>query len=147
MITVGVGFLIFFLDQVSKLGINHWLENQMQLSVIPGCFNLTLVYNTGAAFGIFKDQRWLLMVLAILCMFFVFYAFKLYGQKNTYMAMALGLILGGALGNFVDRIRLGYVIDFLDFYISSHHWPAFNIADTAICVGVGLMMLRLSRAS
>jgi signal peptidase II len=112
--------------------------------LLPG-FNLTYVHNTGAAFSFLSQaggwQRWLFAGLAVV-MSSIITVWLLRLQKHeTFMAAALSLILGGAIGNLIDRVAYGYVIDFLDVYYQDWHWPAFNIADSAICIGVGLMLL------
>lgn len=108
-------------------------------------FNLTYLHNNGAAFSFLDSaggwQRWLFTGLAIVMSSIITIWIIKLQKHETWMALALSLVLGGALGNLIDRIAYGYVIDFLDFYYQSWHWPAFNVADSAICVGVALMLL------
>lgn len=114
------------------------------ISVLP-YFNLTYVHNTGAAFSFLSDaggwQRWFFAVLAfVVSIVITVWITRL--QKNELMlAAALSMILGGAIGNLIDRLLYGYVIDFVDVYYQNWHWPAFNVADSAITLGVGLMLL------
>ncbi|WP_020483951.1 signal peptidase II [Methylomonas sp. MK1] len=132
------------LDQASKLAIDGSMQLFESIPLIP-YFNLTYVHNTGAAFSFLAQaggwQRWLFAGLAVVMSSII--AVWLYRLKKheTLMAVALSLVLGGAIGNLIDRVAYGYVIDFLDVYYQDWHWPAFNIADSAICIGVGLMLL------
>jgi signal peptidase II len=132
------------LDQASKLII----DNVMQLyesRAVFAFFNLTYVHNTGAAFSFLSDaggwQRWLFAGLAIGMSVVISIWLTRLKANETFIAVALSLILGGAIGNLVDRLAYGYVIDFLDIYYGNWHWPAFNIADSAITVGVVLMLI------
>ncbi|MDA1044027.1 MAG: signal peptidase II [Verrucomicrobia bacterium] len=128
-------------DQFTK----HLAQTQLRLSqsidVIPGFFDLTYVQNTGAAFGIFSGMNLFLAIfsLAMLLGMLVFRHHFL--TESVYSHVSLGLILAGIIGNLIDRLRWDYVIDFLDFYWGSHHFPAFNVADSAICIGVGIYLL------
>ena len=115
------------------------------IPVIPGVFNLVLAFNKGAAFGIFGQiandtYRHLVLGAAILCALGALWFFLREFERSFLGRLALALILGGAIGNVIDRVRVGAVIDFLDFYWQSYHWPAFNIADSCICIGVGLVI-------
>jgi len=138
--------LVLFLDQLSKLWVAASFLTHESLPVIPGLFSLTFVTNTGAAFGILAGAQSMLrqvffVGVALVALAVLYLAYREYrGHGQIYMA-AIGLVAGGALGNLVDRLRLGHVIDFLDFYLRQHHWPAFNIADSAITIGVGLFLL------
>ena len=132
------------LDQASKLII----DNVMQLyesRAVFAFFNLTYVHNTGAAFSFLSDaggwQRWLFAGLAVGMSIVISVWLTRLKPNETFIAVALSLILGGAIGNLVDRLAYGYVIDFLDIYSGNWHWPAFNIADSAITVGVVLMLI------
>ena len=135
---------VVVLDQLTK----YWADSQLQLylpqQVMSG-FNLTLSYNPGAAFSFLADaggwQRWFFIVLALgVSAFIVSWLLRL-NRDERWMAVALTLILGGAVGNVVDRIYIGHVIDFIDIYIGSWHWPAFNIADSAITIGAVMMVI------
>lgn len=139
-----VSVLVLILDQASKLAINANMQLYESIPLLPS-FNLTYVHNTGAAFSFLSQaggwQRWLFAGLAVV-MSSIIGVWLLRLQKHeTLMATALSLVLGGAIGNLIDRVAYGYVIDFLDVYYQDWHWPAFNIADSAICIGVGLMLL------
>ena len=131
------GFVVL-LDQMTKYWIN---QHRPYIQVIPGFFNITYVENRGAAFGILQGRQFLLTIVSLIAMA-ILSSLLLYEKKEKKgLLVALALILGGTCGNFIDRIRLKYVIDFLDFHIKQHHWPSFNIADSAISVGVSLLIV------
>jgi signal peptidase II len=134
-------FVVVVLDQVTKHAIRVSFSLGESKTVLSSFFNLTYVRNTGAVFGCFQHQNeWLVLVsLAVLCLIVFFYYYLINGQ--AVCSVAMGLIAGGIIGNLIDRLRLGWVTDFLDFYLHNSHWPAFNIADSAICAGVGLYLL------
>jgi len=123
-------FTILSLDQLTKFVVNKNLGLNHSLAVISGIFSITLVHNRGAAFGIFKNQFWLFIFISVVAVIMIYSILKDNRQNNSY-AFSLSLILAGALGNLIDRISLGYVVDFLDFHI----WPVFNFADSAITIG------------
>lgn len=133
-------------DQVSKsLVRSHFYDGEVR-PVVDGFFNLTLTFNRGAAFGLWSNlpNGWREFVLGVtICialLVVLFFLTRSYYQSSVAQ-VALAGILGGAVGNLIDRIRFGGVVDFLDVYHQSYHWPAFNLADSAICVGVGLLIL------
>ena len=109
--------------------------------MIPGFFNLVYVENTGAAFGIFQGKLWLLSAISFAAMVVLSWLIWQGQHERKGMLLALALILGGTCGNFIDRVRLKYVVDFLEFYIKTYRWPSFNIADSAISIGVALLIL------
>ncbi|MFH1132298.1 MAG: signal peptidase II [Pseudomonadota bacterium] len=140
--------IMILADQASK----HWADNQLRsehngrLTVVDGFFSLTYVRNPGAAWGLFaqaKDsfRRPFFLVASILAIAFIFYMFFRIEQNQHLMVLGLSLIMGGAIGNFIDRLRFEYVIDFLDFHVNRYKWPTFNVADIAITVGVLLLFL------
>ncbi len=139
-----VAALVIGLDQLTKVLAEHYLVYGQSLPVLPH-FDLTLAYNTGAAFSFLADaggwQRWFFTVLALLVSAFIIVWLRRLGPQEKATALALALILGGALGNLIDRLRLGHVIDFIDLYYGSYHWPAFNLADSAITVGAALLVM------
>lgn len=135
---------VIVLDQATKLLADNLLTYQHPLQIMP-LFNLTLVYNQGAAFSFLSNaggwQRWFFVILsAVISIALVIWLRKI-EARHKYQIIALAMILGGALGNLIDRSLYGHVIDFLDVYYSKHHWPAFNIADSAITVGAILLIL------
>lgn len=135
------------LDQYSKILAVQMLELGVPVPVIDGFFNFTLVHNKGAAFGMFAGIENDTMRLCFLwgatavAIGVVSYLYIKEMRGSRLHESALACILAGAIGNVIDRIRLGYVIDFFDFYYKDYHWPAFNIADSAICVGVIFLIL------
>lgn len=141
------------LDQASKLAIMDFLTPGDRLAIIPGLFDLTLVFNKGAAFGLFAGvesnvaRYGLLAVSTLIALSVLFVVLLREYRYDRFGQGVVGLVLGGAVGNIIDRVRLGQVIDFLDFYWAELHWPAFNIADSAICVGVILLLIRQSKAT
>lgn len=125
------------LDQLSKLLIQRYFVFEgMSFTVIPNIFNLTFIYNKGAAFGLLEDKQWFFILVAITLIVAAYYLRREIQQANTYTRYGVALLLGGAIGNLIDRIVLGKVVDFFDFIV----WPIFNIADIAICIGVGLIL-------
>ena len=139
-----VSAVVLVLDQSSKLFADAMLEMYQAVAVIPG-FALTKVYNAGAAFSFLGDasgwQRWFFIVLTTMVSIILFAWLRRLGPGESRTALALALILGGAVGNLIDRLVYGYVIDFLDVYYGDWHWPTFNIADSAITVGAALMIV------
>jgi signal peptidase II len=134
-------------DQATKVWImDHFALFESKM-IIPDLFNLTYLTNNGAAFSILAGQpalwRQIFFVgAACAALVFIWIAQRSFGRRSGVYSVALALIAGGAIGNLIDRIRLGFVVDFLDFYIGRHHWPAFNIADSAITIGVTLFILK-----
>ncbi len=139
-----LSLLALILDQWSKIAINSSMRLYESIEIIP-FFNLTYVHNAGAAFSFLSEaggwQRWFFAAMAlIISTVLAIWLYRL--QKHeTLLAVALALVLGGAIGNLIDRLAYGYVIDFLDVYYQDWHFPAFNIADSAISLGVFLMLL------
>jgi len=131
-------------DQASKFYIDSTFELYQAESVIDNFFHITYVRNPGAAFGILADSSFRLpffITISLLAIGGILWYLCRIGPDSLWQNLGLGLILSGALGNLIDRIRLGEVIDFLDVHWYNYHWPAFNIADSAICVGVGIMLI------
>lgn len=139
-----LALIILLLDQVSKYFITETLIPYQPTAVLP-FFNLTLMYNTGAAFGFLSQHPkiafWLFAGIAIvMSLVLIVWLYKLPPRRH-WQAAALALVLGGALGNLIDRFAHGHVIDFLDFYYNSWHFAAFNLADSAISVGAVMLFL------
>lgn len=138
--------LVLVLDQASKWFMSSWLSLYETVAVVP-FFNLTMAHNTGAAFSFLAQaggwQRWFFAVIAFVVSTALFVWLKHLNSTAKLEAISISLILGGAIGNLIDRVLLGYVVDFLDFYnyFGSYHFPAFNIADSAICVGAALLII------
>lgn len=136
--------LVIVLDQITKYVADNSLDYRLPVNVFTG-LNMTLVYNQGAAFSFLADaggwQRWFFMSLSLVISIVLIYWLRTVEKGRIYLATGLALILGGAIGNFIDRSLYGYVIDFIDVYYRSWHYPAFNIADSAIVAGAGLLIL------
>ena len=135
-----ISFLILLLDQATKYAASKALELRGSIPVVAGIFNVTLVHNTGAGFGVLKGFSLVFIVVSLLAIIFFIYALKKHNKLlNNFQRLGVSFILGGTLGNLIDRLRLGYVIDFLDFIV----WPVFNVADTFISVGAGLIIINM----
>ncbi len=119
---------IFFLDQITKSLIDQALTLKQSITIFPNIFYFTKAYNTGASFSILQGQQWFFILFAIVVVIAVIYYYKKIPVNNR---LFIAFILAGTIGNLVDRLQYGYVIDFIDFKI----WPVFNIADTAVCIG------------
>lgn len=136
--------LTLIADQASKLYIDSTFELFQAVPVIDNLFHITYVRNPGAAFGFLADNSIRLpffISISVVAIGGILWYLKRIGPDERWQNLALALILSGALGNLIDRIRLGEVIDFLDVHWYNYHWPAFNVADSAICVGVGIMLI------
>jgi signal peptidase II len=146
LIPVGIAVAVVIVDQLTKLWIMTTFALHEQQNIIPGVFDLVYVTNTGAAFGFLAGSKNLLrqaffVAVAIIALIVIVFAYGHLKRQGRIFVYALGLIAGGAVGNLIDRLRFGSVVDFLDFYLGSYHWPAFNVADSAITVGVALFLL------
>lgn len=146
LVPVGIAVAVVIVDQLSKLWIMATFSLHEQQDIIPGFFNLVYVTNTGAAFGFLAGSKTMLrqaffVAVAIVALIIIVFAYGQLKRQGKIFVYALGFIAGGAVGNLIDRLRFGSVVDFLDFYLGSHHWPAFNAADSAITIGVGLFLL------
>jgi len=135
-------------DQITKHIILSSMPLHSSIPVIPGFFSLTHIHNPGGAFGMFADGSPLLRKILFLALSSLAICFVLYFYHSTpinYRALSSGfaMIFGGAIGNMIDRIRFEKVVDFLDFYIKTAHWPAFNVADSAITIGVTIFIIHL----
>lgn len=139
-----VSLLVIILDQLTKLWASSALSYGEPVAVVP-FFNLTLMHNTGAAFSFLSDaggwQRWFFALVALVISAVILVWLKRLPSEKVLLALALALVLGGALGNVWDRIYLGYVVDFIDVYYQNLHWPAFNLADSAIFIGAVLLII------
>lgn len=144
-----LSLLVIILDQFSKYVVSDLLHLYESVAVLP-FFSITLLHNPGAAFSFLAGaggwQRWLFTGIALVVSVVIVVWVKRLPATEKWQAAALSLILGGALGNVIDRLRLSYVVDFLDFYYRQWHWPPFNVADSAITVGVAIMLLSALRA-
>jgi len=145
---LGLSLLILVLDQVSKLWVIAHFHLYESVEILPSV-NLTYVHNMGAAFSFLSSaggwQRWFFVAIAIIAVIVIVVWLSRLKPNEKWMAVTLSLILGGAVGNLYDRISYGYVVDFIDVYYGSHHWPVFNVADSAISIGVLMMLIDIFR--
>ena len=147
MILIAVTFALVAIDQFTKMAVHSTFELGEQIKLIEGYFSLTYVRNQGAAFGIFNQAQptfreiFFLSIPPIAVFVILLFLYNL-PETETLEIYALSLISGGAIGNYIDRLRFGYVVDFLDFHIKNFYsWPVFNVADSAIVVGVGILSI------
>ena len=138
--------LVVVLDQLTKAAASSRLFMSEPVPVLGEFVRLTLVHNTGAAFGLFPGSRLPFIIVSLLAIGVVLYLFTREAYRGLPQRILLGCILGGAIGNLVDRVRLGWVVDFIDVGLGSARWPVFNVADSAVTVGVILLAWFLSRA-
>ena len=140
LIAAGIAILLLvLLDQGTKVLVMHSISFQESIPVIPGFFNLTHLYNTGAAFGMLHDSNLFFTVLSSVVLIALLVMRRHFAGK--LMGTGWVLLIAGIIGNVADRIRIGHVVDFLDFQFGSYHWPSFNVADSCICVAAGLFLL------
>ena len=139
-----IASIILVADQVSKFWVMTDVLGEQNVIVYTSFFNLVRAWNTGVSFSMFNDHgnfgAIALSVLALIII--VFLVFWLRKEQSKFLQVALGFIIGGALGNVIDRVRFGAVFDFLDFHLNGNHWPAFNVADSFICIGAVLIILQ-----
>ena len=145
---LGVAGLVVLIDQGTKMWVDKTMRLYESKPIVPGLLDLHYIRNTGAAFGFLSASHSdfripffiLVSIAAIGIILFLFYRLE---ESEVLMPLALSLVLGGAVGNLIDRIRLGEVIDFIAFHYKAFHWPAFNVADIGITAGVSLLVLRI----
>jgi signal peptidase II len=142
MLVLILGLIVVLLDQLTKLWVRgSFVYGGEPQAVIPGFFNLVYVRNEGAAWGMLGGQMPILIILSIVVLMLLAIYHRKVLNPTLDHRIALGLMVGGICGNLIDRIRVGWVTDFLDFHLGVYHWPSFNVADSAICIAVGLYML------
>jgi signal peptidase II len=142
------GGCVVIVDQITKLLILKYLPFNQNIGVISGFFDIVHINNPGGAFGLLANlsPQWrtiIFLFISSLAVGLIFYFYIKTPQSHPWLAAGFALIFGGAIGNLIDRLRFGYVIDFLDFYIAKYHWPAFNIADSAITVGLAIFVIHI----
>jgi signal peptidase II len=140
--------IVLLLDRLTKWLVSERIQVHDSIQVVPGFFRLTHVQNRGAAFGLFADSpsEWKVAILVMFSLVALVVVSALLWRNSHALTMtgsALALILGGAIGNLWDRVLAGHVVDFLDFYVGTYHWPAFNIADSAIVIGAMLLVAEI----
>lgn len=146
---LSISAIVVALDLVTK----HLIQQNFvfgDLHSVTSFFDLVRYHNEGSAFGFLNDaggwQKWFFNGISIVASVVIIYLLKKHTNEKLFCA-GLALVLGGAIGNLYDRITLGYVVDFLNFHLNNHYWPAFNVADSVICLGVGLLLLDSFKAS
>ncbi len=135
-----IAFFFFIVDLISKQVVMHFLELSKSVKIIPNFFYLTYCHNDGAAWSILKDQRIMLLILTVIVLFII-HKYLNKEKTDTLENIIYGMIIGGILGNFFDRLVYGYVNDFLDFKIFGYNYPVFNLADTFIVIGIITMII------
>lgn len=139
-----VSLVVLIVDQATKIYIDRTMQLYQSIPVIDGLFSITYLRNKGAAFSFLAHASWRLpffVGISLIASVVILSVFLRLRPDQRFTALCLSLIFSGAVGNLIDRVRLGEVIDFLDVYWRTHHWPAFNVADSAICVGVFLLAI------
>ena len=133
------------LDQVSKAIVRTYLRPKVSITIIKNFFKLSYVENRGGAWGALSGKLWLFIIITLIALGFMFYLMKDFNLKtNAFYSIALVLVIAGAIGNFIDRIALKYVTDFLDFYIFGYNFPVFNVADICITIGVFMLLIKVA---
>ncbi len=143
-----VAGLVVLADQITKALVTKYLPLHKNIPVIEGIFDITHILNPGGAFGLMADMSVVVrtivfLFISSLAVGLILYFYIKTPREYVFLAFAFALIFGGAIGNLIDRVRFGVVVDFLDFYIGKYHWPAFNIADSAITVGIFIFLYHL----
>ena len=143
-----VAGLVVILDQVSKQMILNTIRLGSGFPLIEGFFNIVHVRNPGGAFGFLSGQsesirEFFFLFVTGLAAVFIVWVYNTVPETHRTLASGLAMVFGGAVGNLIDRIRFGNVVDFIDWHVGALHWPAFNVADSAICIGVGILLLHI----
>ena len=136
MMTLLAALGILIIDRVSKWYVAQVMELHESIPVIPGVFHWTYIYNRGAAFGIFENQQWFFLLIVVVLFAAYAWIWRRIPKRPLYFPVGIGMLLGGALGNAIDRVWLPGVVDFFDFRV----WPIFNVADIGICVGMACIV-------
>ena len=144
----GIVALVVLVDQATKNLVLKTMPLLKSIVVIPGLFSITHVHNPGGAFGFLAQngspwRHWMFLAAAVVALSMILYFYHQTPRTHPFLGMGLALIFGGAIGNLIDRVRFGEVVDFLDFYVANRHWPTFNVADSAVTVGVGIFILHI----
>jgi|SRR3989338_3828500 len=138
-VIISIGFFIVFSDQLTKFLIKQNLQLNQSIPVIKNILHLTYITNTGSAFGLFKGFNWFFILFSLVVIIVIFYFINQIKNNEKMMRISVSLVLGGTIGNLIDRIAYGAVIDFIDFRI----WPVFNIADSAVTIGIIILIVLL----
>jgi signal peptidase II len=148
LILISIALGIILLDQVTKFLIHHRMQLHESIMIVEGFFAITYIRNPGAAFGFLANlsdhfRFYFFVMISIVALIFLGAFFFKTPREDFWTQVGISLVVGGAVGNLIDRLRLGEVIDFLDFFVGPYHWPAFNVADSAISIGLTLLILQL----
>lgn len=138
-----LALIVLVLDQITKWLVVTQMSLHQQIPIIENLLYLTSHRNKGAAFGILQGQMWLFFIVTIAVVVFVVYYINKHAKESKLLGISLGLVLGGALGNFIDRLFRGEVVDFVDVYIFTYDFAIFNVADMALVIGVGVLILQI----
>jgi signal peptidase II len=141
LLFLGLAVLVVVADQITKRLAEDRLRDQRSVPVVDDILRLTYVQNRGAAFGLLQDQTTFFVLVGIVVIGVIAASYRYLPRSGFLLHLALGLQLGGAIGNLIDRVRQGYVVDFVDFGYRANWWPVFNVADSAIVIGVALLAL------
>ena len=142
LICIIVIALSVIFDQLTKQLAVHFLEKGDPFDVIPGVFRFSYVENRGAAFGMLDDHRWVFMIISTVAIVAMLVYIWKFAPKSIFLTVGLSLVVGGGIGNMIDRVAYGYVVDFIDFCAFPNLWMwVFNVADACVCVGAGMVML------
>ncbi len=141
VLPIMLAMVVTILDQWTKSLVRQHLDLFENIILIPGFFDLRYIQNTGAAWGLFSGGHFWLAGLSLFVLGVMVVWHRHFFRNCVMDQIAFGFLAGGIIGNFIDRVRLQYVVDFLDFYWNGRHFPAFNVADSAICIGVGLLLM------
>ncbi|ENQ3104619.1 signal peptidase II Aspartic peptidase. MEROPS family A08 [Bacillus sp. 491mf] len=142
MIYYLIALFVIAIDQVSKWIIVKEMELGESIPIIDNVLYITSHRNRGAAWGILENKMWFFYVITVIFVIFILFYMKKYAKTDKLLGISLGLILGGAIGNFIDRVVRKEVVDFIHTYIFSYNFPVFNVADSALCVGVALIIIQ-----
>jgi len=142
MIYYVIALFIIAIDQISKWLIVKNMELGTSIPIIDNVLYITSHRNRGAAWGILENKMWFFYIITVVFVVFIVFYMKKYAKTDKLLGISLGLILGGAIGNFIDRVFRQEVVDFIHVYIFSYNYPVFNIADSALCIGVVLIIIQ-----
>ncbi|MCI0526797.1 MAG: signal peptidase II [Nitrospira sp.] len=148
LILISIALGIILLDQGTKFLIHRSMHLHESITIVEGFFAITYIRNPGAAFGFLANlsdhfRFYFFIIISIVALIFLGAFFFKTPREDFWTQLGISMVVGGAVGNLIDRLRLGEVIDFLDFFVGSTHWPAFNVADSAISIGLALLILQL----
>jgi signal peptidase II len=138
-----IALVIIILDQISKWIVVSQMAIGERITLIERVLYFTSHRNQGAAFGILQGQMWFFYIITVIVIIGIVYYMQKEAKNSLIFGVSLGLILGGAIGNFIDRLFRGEVVDFVDTYIFTYNFPIFNVADAALCIGVGLLFIKM----